>query len=881
MKQLRVISVLMIVFILATFIPINAQTQEELGNVVSNDVSDMENSAIISKLTAFNIMSGDKDGSFRWNDTMTRAEFATVITNVLGISDVADTSEQETVFTDVYSDHWAFGKIMTAFQLGYMSGYGDGRFGTEDPIQFEQAVKVMISILGFDFYAKDRGGYPTGYLIVASEKGLLKSIKSESVITADRGIIATMLNNALDIDMMTRETYGDKVEYTVSKDKTLLSEKLKVYKIKGQIKAVGKKGIRSENQVSNDSIQINNESFKTGKMDAWNLLGYYVEGYYQVDDISGFRTLIWLEKQQGKNEEKVIKAIDIVSYSDHVFKYKENQKNEIVVEEIKVPSDIAFIYNGKTVPKYEESMLTPEVGDVIFMDADGNGKYDLIFVKDYNCIVVQSASPIEKTIYAKDYPEKNFTVEDDMDFKIKDKNGKQYELEDLMQWDVLCVLETSDHKEAQALLINDKVEGTITEVWEDDGNLKVKINDNEYVVDSNSSDDIEPDMSGMFYQDVDGRIVAVQNIKAAEEWNNGYLINVSAASKSTIDKSIKIKLMDASGKVRVMNTAVKYTIDGAAVARSSDAVNQFVDSKNVVLPQVIRYQTNKLGEIKAVLKYKVATGSEDPQPDELYRIVEMGTSKRKYRSFPNSFNGEIIGSGKTIIMRVPANEGKNVPEDNAYSVRSLSNIGDHSENYVEAYAIGHVQGFADIILMTYSNSISDSSPFVLFDKVTKAVDKQGKTVWRMYGMRAGKYQSVDVVEDRWEYTIKQGDIVKYNLDYNNQASIKPTIFFNKERAAEFSYNGDVLAGPRYVYGEVYWKDENLIRLYIPKATKYEYMNLVGNVSVMSYDSSAPEGKRVQIAKLSDLIAKSNDPVKFSKVLILTHNGEVKEIYIYK
>ena len=129
------------------------------GTVVSEAVG------ILSNL---NILTGFEDGTFRPDETVTRAQMAAIICRTLGYEDQAQSSMGSTVFNDVAADHWASGYVNVAQAQQIINGYGDGNYGPEDLVTYEQAVKMIVSALGYDLAANAKGGYPTGYLAIAS-----------------------------------------------------------------------------------------------------------------------------------------------------------------------------------------------------------------------------------------------------------------------------------------------------------------------------------------------------------------------------------------------------------------------------------------------------------------------------------------------------------------------------------------------------------------------------------------------------------------------------------------------------------------------------------------------------------------------------------------
>ena len=113
-------------------------------------------------LSNLKILTGFEDGTFKPDETVTRAQMAAIICRTLGYEDQAQSSMGTTVFNDVAADHWASGYINVAQAQQIINGYGDGNYGPEDLVTYEQAVKMIVSALGYDLAAQAKGGYPTG-----------------------------------------------------------------------------------------------------------------------------------------------------------------------------------------------------------------------------------------------------------------------------------------------------------------------------------------------------------------------------------------------------------------------------------------------------------------------------------------------------------------------------------------------------------------------------------------------------------------------------------------------------------------------------------------------------------------------------------------------
>ena len=108
------------------------------------------------------------------NAPVKRVDF--IIAALKLINQQGNTNVTENLFTDVDKDYYAADYIKKGVDLGFLSGYSDGSFLPENPIALNQAVKIIVRILGYSEIALANGGYPNGYLSVAYDKNILKNI---------------------------------------------------------------------------------------------------------------------------------------------------------------------------------------------------------------------------------------------------------------------------------------------------------------------------------------------------------------------------------------------------------------------------------------------------------------------------------------------------------------------------------------------------------------------------------------------------------------------------------------------------------------------------------------------------------------------------------
>ncbi|MRN52275.1 S-layer homology domain-containing protein [Paenibacillus monticola] len=82
-----------------------------------------------------------EDGSFKPDNSITRAEFFSLINRSFGFTEKAAIS-----FSDVPSNHWAYSELAVAVKAGYITGYADGTIGPNKPIS-RQEVAVIVGRL--------------------------------------------------------------------------------------------------------------------------------------------------------------------------------------------------------------------------------------------------------------------------------------------------------------------------------------------------------------------------------------------------------------------------------------------------------------------------------------------------------------------------------------------------------------------------------------------------------------------------------------------------------------------------------------------------------------------------------------------------------------
>lgn len=167
-----------------------------------------------TELSNYGIFQGDQDGNLRLEDNITKAEFTKMLIVLLGFEQNPDIEYQD-IFKDVLSSHWAYKFIYMAKLSGIVNGDIDNFFHPNENITSEEAIKMIVSALGYSPNAASLGGYPNGYINVAKTIQLTKDVSLIEKELIKRKTAAILIYNALDIPLMKQTAYGETAEYTI------------------------------------------------------------------------------------------------------------------------------------------------------------------------------------------------------------------------------------------------------------------------------------------------------------------------------------------------------------------------------------------------------------------------------------------------------------------------------------------------------------------------------------------------------------------------------------------------------------------------------------------------------------------------------------------
>ena len=685
--------------------------------------SDVEEGTYVSEavtvLSNLDILNGYEDGTFKPEATITRAEMAKIVCEALGYYGMGS---DKTPFDDVEPKHWAAGYINTAASLGIINGYGNGKFGPEDTVTYEQAVKMVVCALGYEAMAADRGGWPAGYTSVAANIGLTKGMSSSV-----RGDIAVLIYNALTTPVMEQTSYGSDTRYEVldgagNKEYKTILTKRDIYIATGIVgDTFNKDEIKFE--VTRDSKDGEFEAsekeitFLMGNSDIANYTHQEVEVYVAEDD--GEYTVLAV-KAAKKTETFTLVSDDVKDINGNKITYYVDSLNSSRTKTLTIDENATIEYN-KVALAANETLETKIEGkddvEIVFIENDGDSDYDVVVMTEYVSAVVETvnASKDKITLGSRtvtfDFDDNNKT------YIFLDDEGNELTLADFEEDDVVAyVSDTANPKDADYLKIiklsNSVIIGTVDSVQNNE--QIVTINDEEYkVIDTAIWNQIStPGTEGTFYVGLTGKIVYFDGSAVVGKY--GYVID--AGTDGWNDDEIVIKMLTSKGIDR-------YTLKTSLTDKTGFDIDDYIG-------KIVEYKINSQGLVSSL------------------NILDTTTFNSKYNADTEILNGKYLDKNTLVFVIDTEDKNESYATDMDYFVDEGTYGGEIYVRY----------GEVKVVVVTNSNTLYDSDTGFAIVTGTSTLVKNDDTVF-----------AVDYVQDE-----KKGTIYFEDYTYNEGKDRFPT-----------------------------------------------------------------------------------------------------------
>lgn len=776
--------------------------------------------AIIS-LSSLGLIKGYTDGTFGPDKTITRAEFAAIITRALGLEEVALNASAMPIFNDMINaaggEHWGSGYVKVAYDLGIVAGYGDGTFGPDNEVTYEQVVKMIVCTLGYGYLAEEKGGWPNGYLAQGSDIGVCKNaILTPTDQSAPRGLVAKLLYNSLEIKLMeqTRDN-----QYTIS-NKTLLADKLKVFKLTNALVAdvegnslnpgssVLREGEIYLEDANGGAVYLFEEVIETSE--AHKLLGSTINGYYKFDEDLEKRVLVTVDTETTRNTTIEIGSEDVEHYSSSgVLSYWIDRDKDNKAKTINIADDAKLIYNGKAYDykalgnsadmRNLTFWLSPNsdnffYGNAKLLDSGSDGDVDVIFLNNFETYVskesVKTNDPNEANnyvIYDTNIPGRNLKLDVDdrnLDITIMNaKTGSETTIKSIVANSVVSVAESMDQLKYVVYVSTEKVTGTISET--SNSNSYFVIKNKEYELTPEYSmimgSELDVDTKGTFYIDMKGRI-AGGDVDVAVAGNYAYLTSASLGSGGVNSSPIVELFIPGNTLPERYRLATTVKINGQSysaeeaidiISDRADLISSNLDSEmsSTNNSQPVKYILNSSGRVSSLILAETDNGSIDIGINTNSGILKLGKAydKIKYTSKDN-FNNMVSMDKNTVVIAVPNDRA----EDAGYKKINPSTYFKTGIEYdIEAWDMSKTD-VAKLIIVYGEGAITPIDSETSISIITKISQKMssivdGSTVYYIEAYEDGDIKSYETMDTSSKFgSLQIGDIVRFGYNSDGQ-----------------------------------------------------------------------------------------------------------------
>lgn len=801
------------------------------AKIESNEF-DSEAINVLYALGAFGEMTEDE---IEPEGTVSRGEFVSMITNLLGIS--ADLGKQ--IFSDIENGSPYYDVTQSAYFHRFISGSGDGTFLPDENLTYYDALTVLVRLAGGEQPARANGGYPTGYLSTAQTLHLTKGVQVKDTQELYLYEAAQLLVNTVTGQSYIYEISKKQITLT---DRSILADKKEIYKSSGTVTATPYTRLTESVSGLKQSLEIDEVWYKSHNPEYEKYIGQKVDYYYSEQ--GGDLEILYVAPDK-KSKTIEVKASEILTVRDGKLYYTVG--NESKERAVRLPKALKVIYNQKAMPDYTEADLLIESGKIVFVSS-GSDEYDIAYVTEYHGIVVGGID-LDKGIFASKFEQAqyyDFSDEFIEKISIRNASGETISLKDIKEWDVLQLALSQDKKVVEAILSEDVVETTVDRLEQDGNDLIIhsymgefKVADNPYLRDM-----LKIGVSCYLYLDTEERVIGIKILSAIK----GYAWLLKSYLDESDEQTIHFKFLDASNKIITLPADLtKLKIDGSKTSIQEIPSHLFGTG-------FTRQMVNLTVNNEKITALNTTKGS-PKQKDAIIKMVSSGGNYYRYFSSGRNFQGYVTAKADTTVFVVP-DQSENEKD---YKVSDMSYFKNNERYVVDAYNSNPESVLPSAIVVHLPSGgleINNHSTTMLVKSITQGIDENDQSCDYLTGFIGTSEQTFAEGEDHVvsAANLQAGDIIKFNTDINGKISKVFKVLDAETKTVtpppEY-YETDYGNLFHMAYGYVYSKEEDVLTLTGAPSSSTAVSQLTfvprAEAAVFVVDRSRSRGSQVQLS----------------------------------
>lgn len=700
----------------------------------------------------------DSDSAYEPDLQVNRGLFAKL---AVGFSGCSVNREDVSNFEDIESSEYKQ-YIVSTYRHGYIAGVDKTHFSPDTAVTYEQAVKILMTILGYDPAAQEMGGYPSGYMKVAEECKLLKNTSPRGSLDMQNALI--LLYNAAHTDVMELKSTGKTYTYVINEGETFLVKAFGIYVCEGVINATAYTDLLAqESEIGRNKVSIGNLSFDVNNTNAEDYLGYYVKLYYDASDMKSDYKTVYVDVNNKKSASAVFKNTQNIEVDGNTVKYYDDGSKP---QKMRVSTTASFIKNGKLSAMSLNDLENIEKGRVELISNDGDDIADVVRVTAYETYVVSSVSEESGIITTRD--NQRITLDkqgNDSDFSIL-RNGENISLSEIVPEDVILISQSEGKgRNLQIILAGaDSVQGMVKEKNADEVTIDKQI----FKVDKQTIETISAGKTYLCKLDALGYIAYARP-------ENDFVYGYAYKIWKEVNDEIGMRIFTENDRWVDICFNDKVKLNGKKVKKEI-AYEMIQENLNDIWSRMIRYTVDENAKLKTIeTAQSINTGEigEAKAIDEdIFRKTVSGNAQ--YKSGAKSFGGKFFADSLTKIFSIPSDLDRD-----KFGISSLSEFTNERSYNVIAYDTDKYLTAKAMIVLDNKKSIGASSKMMIVDGTGGiTLNEDDEPVPMLEGFWKGDlvYFPVKIGDDYVSQSaydeLEKGDIIQFAYDnYGNVINI--------------------------------------------------------------------------------------------------------------
>lgn len=827
---------------------------------------------------------------------VTRAEFAALTVQMMNVSGV---SQDDSAFDDIYLSSNYGSQVYDALALGIISPAANRLFNPDDAISYEAAVKMTVAALGYNKYAIAKGGYPTGYLALASDLKILDNVDSDFTMSD----AVCLISNAVRTDIWLFDSMVDNdIVYKTEKGRNLLTENFNLTNVKGVATTAGVYSVNFAYASNESMLELSGSIYKCKIENAENYLGYTLDAWYNENKE------IVAVYPDSSNVAIELDASDVTGFKNNKIMYDSGNKEQAY----SLDDGYFFTMNGRY---YDQtaSDFSFENGTLKLIDNNGDRKYDFVVAKKTEFFVVSAINDLSLVLYDSKQADKPISLKKDSDtynkVRIYNYTKNTYTDSDYDSIAVGNLLEVRKSKDDQLVEIDIISSNVLSGTVDEKGADTVVIAGESYEIArhfESMGGKIIVGQYAEFMLSSKGRIVA--KLEATDTMKYGYFLNFKKPSSAFGVPQIKI--LTDSNQVMAYEFGKKITLNGVPLANDHADIETALIQDGKPIYQLIKYLINSEGKITSI---DTAAGAPadgkpvvgDEGDNTLIKYVSKQTSKYKTSGSLIVPFGKLSG---TTVFYVPsdlATQSGVEYDDEFFTCAGTSRLSNDDEPVIDTY--DYNENYIPAAVVIY-NMLGGASTAVIPDKtapsymvaeVTDAMDADGNASKKLSLCNTSGYETYVI-----DYEIYQelktagkipgrGDVVRISIDHKNEINglARDAVYNATTGAININYTDNVNthAGEQLTYavGKVVSVGDGAMTVDIKTIASTGVPAMINNKLTYGFSATkaviCPGAKgEVRAINAGDVMSESNFGIGNSDLVVLrTSYWNAAAVFVYR